>query len=780
MRPARKIVILWIQLFLWSLICVFQLDFFSVWKDFNKVFLAMRETPLTPFIVFFGLLMFAVARYLKATGHDAASMFGINGLESEFARPTSVGWVWLTLAMTATAIGLGIAESARRYYFVQDDNFSEFLPGIVYGCREAFAGRFANWDPYQMMGMPLADLGTYALTYPITYFSFGIAKFLLGDEMRVLDVFCWFHLVLGSGAAYLLGRQMRLWGPIAAAVAICFSLSGYSLIAGRSWYYMTPTALWLPLLMLLGLRFERSRFRWGWTASLGACVGLYYHSGNVQMCFYGLSFLLIVILLRMWKEQWDWRGLAVAAPGLLIGVGLSLPLLIPQWKVTAGLIRQSFGEGIERGLFSLLLPNPLVNSLIFNKMGSGFDGPSGQFYYAGGLFTFAWLIGIVVICVGNGGLKAFRANPLLSLSVIAFLSALGKNGGVWVIQTKLPVLSGFSQPAKFLPYTHLFTLLIGALFVQWLCSRTEQRRLAAVGVFGLLAASMFHHASIATEAFYLYGDRPDFKVSTGLLNGIGQERIFPAAPQRGPQPEFLSNLLFNIGTLVQVQSIDGYEPLWRSKSPYKDFQNAFVDDYLGTLRTYGVTRVLIHDSVIHPIVPKDKDRSPYEVMPAEWTAKLSQFAAERKALFVGGKASLYALEGSDPLAKRRSDGASLPVKIYSGEVVVGGGGLAGEEIMVNYLWRPGMVAYANNQRVETRPDKFSRVLLTLPGSANLVKLRYEVDWGGSIRAGIAFVLFGGMLGGLLQRRSRVAGASQGCDKLVGLDALHQALARPIL
>ena len=193
-----------------------------------------------------------------------------------------------------------------------------------------------------------------------------------------------------------------------------------------------------------------------------------------------------------------------------------------------------------------------------------------------------------------------------------------------------------------------------------------------------------------------------------------------------------------------------------------------------------MTRILIHDSVIHPIIPKDKSRIPYEVMPAEWTAKLSQFALERTPLFVGGKAAVYALEGSDPMAKRKSDGASLPVKIDSGEVVVNGGGLAGEEIMVNYLWRPGMFAYVQDQRVETRPDKSSRVLLTLPASANLVKLRYEVDWGGSIRAGIGFVLFGGMLGGFLQRRSKVAGAAQGCDKLVGLDALHQALAPPIL
>ena len=751
MRPARKIAILWIQLFLWSLICVFQLNF-SIWRDLDKAVLAIKETPLTPFVLFFGLLMVAVARYLKVTGNDAASVFGSGGLESGFARPQSVGWVWLILAMSATAIGLGIVESNQRYYFVQDDNFAEFLPEIVYGCREAFAGRFANWNPYQMMGMPLAELGTYALTYPFTYLSFGIAKFLLGDEMRVLDVFCWLHLILGSGVVFLLGRQMRLWGPIAAAVAICFSLSGYSLIAGRSWYYMTPTALWFPLLLLLGFRFEPGKCSWRWTLALGATFSLYYHSGNIQMCLYGLMFLLIVLLLRTLKGDWDWRSLSAAAPGFLIGLGLSLPLMIPQWNAAHGLIRQSFGEGIERGLFSMLLPNPWVNSLMSNKMGLGWAGPGGQFYYAGGLFTFAWFVGLAAICVGKGGLKAFRANPLLGLSVIAFLSALGKSGGLWVLQSKLPVLAGFSQPSKYLPFAHLFALLIGALFVQRLCCWYGHRKLTGAAVFGAIVVSMFHHASLSTEAFYAYGDRPDFKIPKQLLEGIGAERIFPAAPQRGDEPGFLSNFLFNVPSLSQVQSIDGQSPFWRVKRPFLDFQNAFVDDYAGTLRTYGVSRVLLHNAVFHPVISKDNIRNQYEHMPAEWVEKLRRLTAGQPPMFVGPKASLFRLEGSDPLARRERDGASLPLTIQ-GDALVVTGGSSGEQIMVNYLWRPGLAAYAGDQRIATWPDKFSRILLTIPSPAGLIRIRYEVDWLGSTFKGCLLIVTGCLLAFWLNRRT---------------------------
>ena len=757
MRPVRKIVILWIQLFLWSLICVFRLDG-SLWKDLDKAITAVRETPLPAFIVFFGLLMIAVARYLKVSGQDAASIFGAGGLEHGFSHPQTVGWVWLTLAMTATAIGLGIAESVRRYYFVQDDNFAEFLPGIIYGCRELFAGRFANWDPYQLMGMPLADLGIYALTYPGTYLSYGIAKYLLGDELRVIDVFCWLHLVLASGVVYLVGRQLRLWGPIAAAVAVCFALSGYDLIAGRSWYYMTANALWFPALLLLGLRFDPNRLRWSWTATVGLCMGLFFHAGNAQMCFYSVSSLLLLVLLRKVKEEWHWQSLAYVLPGLLIGVGLSLPLMIPQLKVTAGLLREPIGEGIERGLFSLLLPNPFVNSLMFNKLGTDPSAPGGEFYFAGGLFVFAWFLGIAAICVGRDGLKAFRANPLLTLSVVAFLLALGRNGGLWVIHTQLPILSRFSQPSKFLAFAQLFMLLIGALFVQRICSGLKHRRAAAGGVFALLVALMFHHASLSTEAFYTYGDRPDFKISQGLLQSIGQERVFSAAPSKGGQPGFLSNLLCNTGTLAQVNSMDGYESLWRLKHPYVGLQNAFVDDQLGTLKKYGVTRLLINDAVKHPVLSNNKENHSAEQLPAEWIEKLSRLSRQQPPLFIGGMASVFGIEGSDPLARRERDLAPLPVQISQGDIVVGGLSQAGDDIMVNYLWRPGIAAYAGGQRVETRPDPFSRVLLTLPIAAKEVRVRYEVDWGTAISFGLASVLAGCALGWRMAWSNAAGGA----------------------
>ena len=130
MRPVRKILSFWLQLFVWSLICVFKLDFGAL-TDWQKGSILIQEQPLPLFVFFFGLLMLGAAQLMKTTGHTAASLWGSAGLETNFATPTKLGWEWLVVAVFATAIGLAIAESRQSYYFVQDDNFAEFLPGIV-------------------------------------------------------------------------------------------------------------------------------------------------------------------------------------------------------------------------------------------------------------------------------------------------------------------------------------------------------------------------------------------------------------------------------------------------------------------------------------------------------------------------------------------------------------------------------------------------------------------------------------------------------------------------
>ena len=68
----------------------------------------------------------------------------------------------------------------QHYFFLQDDNFHQFLPTIIQSCRDLFEnGLFPEINPYQAGGLPTSSCGIYSLTYPLPSFnSYSIVLFL--------------------------------------------------------------------------------------------------------------------------------------------------------------------------------------------------------------------------------------------------------------------------------------------------------------------------------------------------------------------------------------------------------------------------------------------------------------------------------------------------------------------------------------------------------------------------------------------------------------------------
>ena len=345
-----------------------QLDGIAAQKlTFEEAQKIVSTRPLWAGPVFFLLIAAMVADQLYRKRASLSAVFGDNGLRESLEEINSRAWGWLGAALAVLFAGFRIAEGVRTHYFLQDDNYAQFFPGILYGCRMIWSGQTASWNPYQLLGAPLADLGVYALTYPVTHASYLVAKFWLGDEMRMLDVFCWFHLTLACVLTFLLGRKMRLSGPIAAGVAICFSLSGFALIASRSWYYMTPAMAAMPGIALLAMAFPATKPGWKWTVGSGVTLGLLFHAGNAQMWVYAMGFFIGLIALRIWKDGFAIGRLLTAVPALVIAIGLAMPLLIPQMRVTKGVERIAVGEGIAAGMIAMIYPFPLVNAPLDRK-----------------------------------------------------------------------------------------------------------------------------------------------------------------------------------------------------------------------------------------------------------------------------------------------------------------------------------------------------------------------------------------------------------------------------
>ncbi len=712
----------------------------------------VASRPLWVCAAFFLIICGLAADQISRKKATASSFWGTSGLMEELAQTSGAGWMWLAAALATLFYGFTILEKLQTHYFLQDDNYAQFVPGMIYGCRTFWSGHWPAWNPYQLLGSPLADVGVYAITYPVTHLTYLIARDWFHDETRMVDLFCWFHLTLACGFTFWMGRRLRLSPPLAAGVAICFSLSGFALVASRSWYYMTPTLAAIPLLVLLAHSFPVAKPGWRWTLAAAAVIGLLFHAGNAQMWAYCVGFFLLLVILRVWKEGASWRRISGVLPALIIGIGIALPLLIPQMLVTHGVLRKPFTEGVMSGLMSMLYPFPLTNSAMPDGMGTNAADPTGQYYYAGTIFTLAWLAGLAVLFVAKGARAQLKQNPLLTASILAFILALGHQGLLWTLQLQFPLLQQFTCPSKFLLFVHLFSLTLGAMVVQRLTADKSAKQWLEGGSFALLAILMLYHTGLCRQAFYVWADSPSYEIPSELTKLLRPDeqlhRIYPASTSRAPGAGYLQSLNHSFATMSGVASFEGYEPMWQGRAPMKPIADAIEKQPLEILRRYGVEFVVLHHTM-----HKDELSLNPGVNPVERRAYVPQAIAVATAMegqipvFQNASVEVFRINEAEPMARSlQQPNVALTVTLVGNSVAVKTKDLAGDgQIMVNYLWRPGLAANSGKINLPINSDEFGRSIIDIPNDTETVFISYSSNWMTPLLLGIVTMLSGFLL-----------------------------------
>ena len=736
LRPLSHLIGLLVLLIAWGVVSLLiELPYERMARNLpdeislNQYLVLIVSLTYWRLLAIFLLLCGVVANVLSQKKLRAADFWGDCGLVESLPLAQGIAWPWLASVLLVIAGAFFALERIQTHYFLQDDNYSQFLPGILYGCRTIWSGHWVTWNPYQLLGAPLTDLGVYAITYPVTHLSYLGAKYLLGDETRLLDLFCWFHLALAAIATFFAARRLRLPGPLAASVAVCYSLSGFSLLVSRSWYYMSPAVAALPLFVLLALQLPDDKPGWRWTLSLGTVTGLLFHAGNAQMWTYAVGFFVLLVVLRIWKQGSSWKRLLDIAPGLLIGLAIALPLLVPQVLSTRTAQRVPSGEGILGALMSTVYPYPLANAALPNRSVDP-ASPTGQLFYAGTVLTLGFFIGLAALLLLKGARPVLKQNPILTAAIVAFLLALGHQGGLWTLHTLLPLLNQFTFPAKFLPLFHFFTLLVGAL----LLARFGNAKLE-LACFGLVTALMLYHVSLAREALYVWGDAPSYAVSPQLLSTLrddpGLQRIYPAAVERAPSPGYNESLNHNLATMFGIVSLEGYDPLWKNRPEMMAITKRLQEQPLETLRAYGVSHVLLHRTAKTEDLPVEGRR-----IFTERHRFVPQVLAVEKALrgqpvqFRTNNVEVIRLDGAEPLARAvAAPGTALAVSVKNNDVVVDTAKLPdGGNVRVNFLSRPGMVAFAGAQQLNISSDALQRIVVEVPAHTENFAVTYQINW----------------------------------------------------
>lgn len=675
------------------------------------------------------------------------------------------GWLWFVAGFVALACAFVWLERRSPYFFAQDDNLAQFLPVIMQGCQGLFEeGHFPTYNPNQFAGAPTSSIGTYALTYPPTYLSYAIAKYGLGLPQATIDVFCILHLLLSYPVVVRLLRLMGCGPAISTTGSLSFVLQGYFLIAGRSWFYMCPTALWAPCLFLMAEGMRRRQNSKAWTLLTGLIIGAYFHSGNVQMWIYAMVLWCILLAIWLWADAISMQSLWRIGGALIVGFGVALPLFVPQFFETWNAKRIVGGASIDSSALGLLLPWPLFRA---NQTGPGLFGSKdneyiGQLVYSGTTFVALSLIVIASWFSHRWTRRTYRDNAYAPLGFIAFASALGQMGLIWYVFSKAPIFCKFAQPNKFVPFFTLFAVMIGGVVLERILRRRPSRGwiegLIAVVTIGLLA----YHVSLPIPAFYTYGFAPFPEPLEPLLaNRNLDRRVITLAPYRDPSALFGRMPINNLPTAQGLLGLVGYDPLVMRKAPaismmsnlghqesygfWGNWQSGDLRDTpltmeekrqrIAALRAYGVDTVFVYGEKNQP--PFERGKTNYifyrgdEYLWQMLDAVGSMNSQERTVVAQWDWGFLFHLTDADPIAFLEQRPSKLPQKIRfstCGASVDIEGAKANEQLVINVIDEPGQTylrAYVDGEATPITVDSWMRVRIGLPTGAKKVELRYE-------------------------------------------------------
>ena len=742
-RPFRLVVALWL---LWG------------WYALVKLYHGWQNLPAN-WIAWYAAILGVLYLVWKLTREERLQQRILLCLEdaSPSASPPSrvTTCTWLAAGWLLVAADLAWLEFRHPCTFTHDDNLSQFLPVIVHGARSLFDdGIFSTWNPHQFTGFPTASLGTYALTYPLTYLSYAAARWLLGNEYATIEVFGIVHLLAGYGTMFWAARTLGLRPSLAAAAGLCFSLCGFFLIGGRSWYYMLPLATWLPLVAVAIWRLREGRIGWRWVLGTGLLLGILFHSGNAQMWIYSASFLgIAAVYLALYGGQ-SWRLLVPVACALLLGLAIAAPLFLPQYLETARLKRFAGGEPIVHGLFGLLAPWPFsfadrpgmteTNNLRFMT----------QFYYCGTMFTSAAAIGVFSCLWHRWPPRIAAANVLLALGLVAFVYALGRPGMVWGLTGELPVFKQFRHPMKYLAFVHLFGILGGGLILERLLRRIPRLNLEWL-IAGSCAALMTYHTFLALPAFFSWSIVP-YPPSPAWVQQLAADasgRLYPVAPRRCAARNYELSQMLHLPTVYGTMSLTGYDPLIEENPQHQELRRRLLVNPLAALRAYGVRYIVVYPTQELPeMYPGHTYFRWYFWEPPERAAYQATQQGGRLVHWSPGVA-LYEIDGAAPLAFAAGDDiAPLPVRFHAaGADVSLPPASRGMKMVVNVLPPRFLHAYADGVWVPYSTDEWGRLKLTLPAGTRTLKLRYEPPWLAGSLLGVVLAL-GSCAGFALYRR----------------------------
>ena len=284
---------------------------------------------------------------------------------------------------------------------VQADQIQQFVPWTNLAWLQVHGGHLPLWDPYNVLGMPLAfnwQSGVFSLPALVSYLfpvSFAYTAVVL------------VKLIIAGTGAYALCRMLRL-SPLAAAFGgTAFELSG-PMIVHAGWPH-TAVTCWAGWILVAVVGLLRGRHRLRNVALLAVAVGFAVYGGHPEsLIVMGVAVVVFVVVYLVARPRATdplVRPLVDLAVGALCGFGLGAPLLFPGVQLAVGSVRD---QGTGMPAFPL---SHATNLLLVGLQGEDFK-------------TAAY-VGVVVLALAVVAVRvAWKRPEVPALAAVTVVSAL--------------------------------------------------------------------------------------------------------------------------------------------------------------------------------------------------------------------------------------------------------------------------------------------------------------------------------------------------------------------
>lgn len=277
-------------------------------------------------------------------------------------------------------LGLTSVPHAVVHNAVDSDEIEEFIPWQVLAWREVHSGQLPLWNPYSLLGMPLAFNFQSAPFSPEVALGYLFPLRLAHTATIAARLF-----VAGSGA-YVLGRALGLPRLPALYCGTIYELSG----AVTVWLgaYESGCLAWLGWVLAASVLVTRRGQRARDVAWLALALAALFCSGEPQIAILALLALAVFLALTLLpharsERRVVRRSLAGHAIALAAGFALAAPVYLPGLQLAFASARSTgpavsglpaydlahllFGDynGLPTALSTLIGPDNLYVSMIY-------------------------------------------------------------------------------------------------------------------------------------------------------------------------------------------------------------------------------------------------------------------------------------------------------------------------------------------------------------------------------------------------------------------------------